>query len=681
MLDDVFQSAVAVVARGDHGVDSGVAELIGFHPVAFHAHAFEGRAAVDDPAARAAAEVVFAVGGHFDHVGAEEVHHVAQLVGKAAAADGVAGIMDGDRIFELVRDLDLAFVDELPIELDGMDHRDRGILPADPAVALIVHGAEGVPAFAHDDVLFYQVGELFQNIATANSRRSVAELMDIRPDTAAVVRNGETLTVDPSEVAVGETIVIKPGEKVPLDCIVKVGSGSVNTAALTGESLPREVSEGSEVLSGCINLTGTLTCTTTKPFGESTVSKILELVENASSKKARAENFITKFARIYTPAVVAGAVLLAFIPPLAGGGSFTEWIMRALNFLVVSCPCALVISVPLSFFGGIGGASREGVLIKGGNYMETLSNAQTAVFDKTGTLTKGEFSVKKITPHGCTEEELLKLAAAAESGSNHPIAQSLAKAAGEIALPEISEYTELAGRGISCICGSKKVFAGNGRLMEQEGISYDKSPISGTAVHIAADGVYMGVIEIGDTLKSNSVKTISELRALGVKTVILTGDSKAAGEAAAKSLGVDEVYTELMPEDKVACTEKLIKETRGRSKNGSVVFVGDGINDAPVLSRADVGIAMGAAGSDAAIEAADIVLMDDDPSKLITAFKISRRTLNIVRQNIVLALAIKALVLVTSALGITNMWAAVFADVGVAVLAILNAMRALRKIK
>lgn len=530
-------------------------------------------------------------------------------------------------------------------------------------------------------MLFYQVGELFQNIATANSRRSVAELMDIRPDTAAVVRNGETLTVDPSEVAVGETIVIKPGEKVPLDCIVKVGSGSVNTAALTGESLPREVSEGSEVLSGCINLTGTLTCTTTKPFGESTVSKILELVENASSKKARAENFITKFARIYTPAVVAGAVLLAFIPPLAGGGSFTEWIMRALNFLVVSCPCALVISVPLSFFGGIGGASREGVLIKGGNYMETLSNAQTAVFDKTSTLTKGEFSVKKITPHGCTEEELLKLAAAAESGSNHPIAQSLAKAAGEIVLPEISEYTELAGRGISCICGGKKVFAGNGRLMEQEGISYDKSPISGTAVHIAADGVYMGVIEIGDTLKSNSVKAISELRALGVKTVILTGDSKAAGEAAAKSLGVDEVYTELMPEDKVACTEKLIKETRGRSKNGSVVFVGDGINDAPVLSRADVGIAMGAAGSDAAIEAADIVLMDDDPSKLITAFKISRRTLNIVRQNIVLALAVKALVLVTSALGITNMWAAVFADVGVAVLAILNAMRALRKIK
>ena len=313
--------------------------------------------------------------------------------------------------------------------------------------------------------------------------------------------------------------------------------------------------------------------------------------------------------------------------------------------------------------------------------METLSNAQTAVFDKTGTLTKGEFSVKKITPHGCTEEELLKLAAAAESGSNHPIAQSLAKAAGEIALPEISEYTELAGRGISCICGGKKVFAGNGRLMEQEGISYDKSPISGTAVHIAADGVYMGVIEIGDTLKSNSVKAISELRALGVKTVILTGDSKAAGEAAAKSLGVDEVYTELMPEDKVVCTEKLIKETRGRSKNGSVVFVGDGINDAPVLSRADVGIAMGAAGSDAAIEAADIVLMDDDPSKLITAFKISRRTLNIVRQNIVLALAVKALVLVTSALGITNMWAAVFADVGVAVLAILNAMRALRKIR
>lgn len=528
-------------------------------------------------------------------------------------------------------------------------------------------------------MLFYQVGELFQNIATSRSRRSVAELMDIRPDSATVLRGGEESQVDPAEVAVGETIVIRPGEKIPLDCTVTEGGSTVNTAALTGESMPREAGPGSELLSGCINLSGTLTCRTTKEFGQSTVSKILELVENASSKKARAENFITRFARIYTPAVVGAAVLLAVIPPLITGGGFSEWIMRALNFLVVSCPCALVISVPMSFFGGIGGASRDGILIKGGSYMETLSKTGTVIFDKTGTLTRGEFSVGRVIPVGCFERELVNIAASAESGSNHPIAQSLARAAeGEISKPERLE--ELAGRGISCFVNGRAVLAGNGRLMEENGIEYDRSDIAGTAVHVAVDGKYAGVIEISDALKPNSAAAVDGLKKMGIKTVMLTGDSKAAAEAAAARLGVDEVFSELLPENKVEQTERLIGEN-GDGKNGSVVFVGDGINDAPVLSRADVGIAMGAAGADAAIEAADIVLMDDDPMKLISAISISRRTLAIVRQNIVLALGVKAAVLVTSAFGITNMWAAVFADVGVAVIAILNAMRTLRKTK
>jgi Cd2+/Zn2+-exporting ATPase len=502
--------------------------------------------------------------------------------------------------------------------------------------------------------------------------------MDIRPDSAVVLRDGETFEVHPTEVAVGESIVIKPGEKIPLDCVVISGESAVNTAALTGESMPREAAEGSELLSGCINLSGTLTCRTTKEFGESTVSKILELVENASSKKAKAENFITKFARVYTPAVVGGAVLLAVLPPIITGGAFSDWVIRALTFLVVSCPCALVISVPMSFFGGIGGASREGVLIKGGSYMETLANAGTVIFDKTGTLTKGEFSVSRVIPHGCTERELLNIAAAAESGSNHPIAQSLAKAADEIsAKPD--EFTELAGFGISCKINGDEVLAGNRRLMENRGIKADGTELAGTAVHIAVNGEYRGVIEISDTLKPDSRSTISELKKLGAKTVILTGDAKAAGQAVAKTLGVDEVYAELLPENKVQQTERLIDESVCK-KSGSVVFVGDGINDAPVLSRADIGIAMGAAGADAAIEAADIVLMDDNPKKLITAIKISRRTLGIVRQNIAFALGVKAIVLVTSALGITNMWLAVFADVGVAVIAILNAMRALKKV-
>ena len=428
------------------------------------------------------------------------------------------------------------------------------------------------------------------------------------------------------------------------------------------------------ILSGCVNLSGTLECRTVKLFGESTVSKILELVENVSSRKAKAENFITKFARIYTPAVVAAAVLLAVVPPLITGGGFVNWLTRALTFLVVSCPCALVISVPLSFFAGIGGASKAGVLIKGGNYMETLARAETVIFDKTGTLTKGEFSVSRVISENCTEDELLKIAAAAESGSNHPIAQSLARSA-DIRGAAVSDFTEIAGRGISCTVNGRKVLAGNARLMSAEGISYKRCELSGTAVHVAADGKYLGVIEISDTLKPDSRWAVSRLKGMNIRTVILTGDARAAGEAAAEKLGVDKVYSELLPEDKVKCAERIIAES---SVKGSVAFVGDGINDAPVLSRADVGIAMGAAGSDAAIEAADIVLMDDNPAKLVTAIAVSRKTLGIVHQNIWLALGVKAAVLVLSALGLANMWAAVFADVGVAALAILNAMRALK---
>ena len=523
-------------------------------------------------------------------------------------------------------------------------------------------------------MLFYQVGELFQSIATARSRNSISELMDIKPDSAVVLRDGEQKQVHPSEVAVGETIVVRPGEKVPIDCIVEKGESSLNTSALTGESLPRDAAEGDQILSGCVNLSGTLECRTVKLFGESTVSKILELVENASSRKAKAENFITKFARIYTPAVVAAAVLLAVVPPLITGGGFVNWLTRALTFLVVSCPCALVISVPLSFFAGIGGASKAGVLIKGGNYMETLARAETVIFDKTGTLTKGEFSVSRVISENCTEDELLKIAAAAESGSNHPIAQSLARSA-DIRGAAISGFTEIAGRGISCTVNGRKVLAGNARLMSAEGISYKRCEISGTAVHVAADGKYLGVIEISDTLKPDSRWAVSRLKGMNIRTVILTGDARAAGEAAAEKLGVDKVYSELLPEDKVKCAERIIAES---SVKGSVAFVGDGINDAPVLSRADVGIAMGAAGSDAAIEAADIVLVDDNPAKLVTAIAVSRKTLGIVHQNIWLALGVKAAVLVLSALGLANMWAAVFADVGVAALAILNAMRALK---
>lgn len=519
---------------------------------------------------------------------------------------------------------------------------------------------------------FFQVGELFQSIATTRSRKSVAALMDIRPDVAAVLRDGQRIEVSPEEVEVGELIEVRPGEKIPIDGEIVSGESTVDTAALTGESLPREVQPGDGVLSGCVNLSGVLTVRTVKPFGESTVSRILELVENAAAKKARAENFITRFARVYTPIVVGLAVGVALVPPLVTHITFSDSIMRALNFLVVSCPCALVISVPMSFFGGIGGASKAGVLIKGGSYMETLSEVGTVIFDKTGTLTKGEFSVTSVNPvSGITNEDLLTLAAAAEQNSNHPIARSVLAAADPSDLPDVGEYHEISGKGIRCTIGGETVLAGNAALME--GVNgFSESSAVGTTIYAARNGEYLGAITLGDTLKPDSKQTIAELKQMGIRTVILTGDSKAVGEAAAAELGVDEVHTELMPADKVALAEKIIADGSGKT-----AFAGDGINDAPVLSRADVGIAMGAYGADAAIEAADIVLMNDRPSDLIKAVRISRKTLRIVKENIWFAIGVKVLVLITSALGFTNMWAAVFADVGVCVLAILNAMRAL----
>ena len=529
-------------------------------------------------------------------------------------------------------------------------------------------------------MLFYQVGELFQNIAVTRSRKSIAALMDIRPDTAVVIRGGDRLEVDPDTVEVGETIEVRAGEKLPLDGVVLSGETSLDTAALTGESLPREVRPGDEVLSGCVNLTGIITVRTTKPFGESTASKILRLVEQSSSKKARSENFITRFARVYTPAVVGAAALLAFLPPLVSSIALRDSVYRALNFLVVSCPCALVISVPMSFFGGIGGASRQGVLIKGGNYLEALSGVDTVIFDKTGTLTLGRPEVKKLlTSEACGEARLVSLAAAAERNSNHPIAQSIIRYASETGaeIPAAEGHTEIAGRGIACTLEGSELLAGNLRLMQERGIAPLTEDNSGTRVHIALGGEYIGCITRGDSLKEGSRDAITALSEMGVDSVILTGDSRAAGEAAAAELGVKTVHTELLPADKVRLAEEIIE----REGKHVTAFVGDGINDAPVLSRADVGLAMGALGSDAAIEAADIVLMNDDPRDIITAIGVSRRTMRIVRENIVFAIGVKLIVLATSALGITNMWAAVFADVGVAVIAILNAMRALKKIR
>ena len=523
-------------------------------------------------------------------------------------------------------------------------------------------------------MLFFEIGELFESVAVGRSRQSISELMNIRPDVANVERGGELETVDPEEVSLGETIVIQPGERVPLDGTVLDGDSTLDTAALTGESMPRTVRAGDEVISGCINLSGVLRVKVEKEFGESTVSKILELVENSSTRKARAENFITRFARYYTPVVCFAALALAVIPPLFAG-EWMMWIKRALTFLIVSCPCALVISIPLSFFGGIGGASRCGILIKGSNYMETLSGVDTVVFDKTGTLTEGSFRVTAVHPDKIPESELLELAALTESYSTHPISRSILEAYGhEPDRSRVTHVEEVAGHGVKAVVDGRQVLAGNERMMRAAGVEPTHCTCVGTIVHLAVDGQYAGHITISDVVKPDSKEAIQELRRAGVKkTVMLTGDSEAVGRRVAEELGLDEAYCGLLPADKVAHVEELM-----RSENGKLAFVGDGINDAPVLARADIGIAMGALGSDAAIEAADVVLMNDKPSKIATAIAISRRTLRIVHENIVFSLAVKLVILVRSALGVTGMWWAVVGDVGVLVLAVLNAMRALR---
>ena len=560
-------------------------------------------------------------------------------------------------------------------------------------------------------MLFYQIGELFQSYAVDKSRKSIASLMDIRPDYANAYRNGNLEKVDPDEVQIGETIVIKPGEKVPLDGRIIEGNTNLDTKALTGEALPREVGKGEDILSGCINLNGTIKVEVTKKFGESTVSKILDLVENASSKKSKSENFITKFARYYTPAVVIIAVVLAIVPPLIiEEASFQDWLYRALSFLVVSCPCALVISIPLSFFGGIGGASKMGILVKGSNYLEALANTEIAVFDKTGTLTEGVFEVQKVEVAKndnqnetkgfvqnnteasinlnnemesartytslITQEELLKIASYAENYSNHPISKSVKKAYGkEIDEKQIINSQELAGRGIEAKIGEQNVLVGNEKLMNEKEIEFTKCNNIGTVLYVAIDGKYAGYILIADKIKDDAKNTIDELKKNNIKqTVMLTGDRKEVGEAVAKEIGIDTVYTELLPDGKVAKVEELLKT---KSEKGKLAFVGDGINDAPVLALADIGIAMGGLGADSAIEAADVVIMTDEPSKIIKAIQLSKKTMKIVKENIVFAIAIKIAVLILSALGISSMWQAVFADVGVSILAILNALRAL----
>ena len=526
-------------------------------------------------------------------------------------------------------------------------------------------------------MLFYQVGELFQSYAVGKSRNSIASLMEIRPDYANVKKGDEIIKVDPDEVQIGDIIVITAGEKIPLDGKVIDGSSMLDTSALTGESVPREVEVGSDILSGSININGVITAEVTKEFEESTVSKILDLVENASSKKSNSEQFITKFARYYTPAVVIMAVLLAVIPPLMiKGATFSDWIYRALAFLVVSCPCALVISIPLSFFGGIGGASKEGILVKGSNYLEALSQTEIAVFDKTGTLTKGVFNVQEIHPQGVSKEELLELTAYAESYSNHPISLSLKEAYGkDIDHQRISDVEELSGHGVTATVDGQKVIAGNIKLMKMMDIPYFEGELIGTVVHVAVDNKYIGYIVIADELKPDAKQAIKELKDADIKQlVMLTGDNQSVGTKVAKELGLDQVYSELLPADKVEKLEELITQ---KSQNGKLAFVGDGINDAPVLARADIGIAMGGLGSDAAIEAADVVIMTDEPSKIATAIKISKKTLKIANQNIIVAIGIKILVLILSALGIATMWSAIFADVGVTILAVLNAFRAL----
>ena len=526
-------------------------------------------------------------------------------------------------------------------------------------------------------MLFYQVGEFFQSWAVGRSRQSIAALMDIRPDYANLEENGSTRRVDPEDVTVGETIVIRPGERVPLDGVVLEGVSTLNTAALTGESLPRDIQPGDDVISGCVNLTGVLRVRTTKEFGDSTVAKILDLVENAGSRKARSEQFITRFARWYTPVVVGSAVLLAVLPPLITGGDWAKWLEQALIFLVISCPCALVISVPLTFFGGIGGASRQGVLVKGSNYLEALARTETVVFDKTGTLTRGVFNVTAIHPDECSEARLLELAALAESYSTHPIARSLREAYGlDIEEGRVTGVEELAGRGVKAEVDGRPVYVGNDRLMEEVGASWHPCHHVGTTVHVAFRGEYLGHIVISDEIKPDAREAIAALKRAGIRrTVMLTGDAQTVGEAVGRELGLDEVHAQLLPADKVDRVERLLAE---KSPKGTLAFVGDGINDAPVLSRSDVGIAMGALGSDAAIEAADVVLMDDKPSKIAAAISIARRTLSIARQNIIFALGVKAVFLIMGLFGVANLWEAVFADVGVSVLANLNATRALK---
>ena len=524
-------------------------------------------------------------------------------------------------------------------------------------------------------MLFYQVGELFQSLAVSKSRRSIAQLMDIRPDSAHVLRGGEEVTVDPDEVQVGETLVVRPGERIALDGVVVEGSSSLDTAALTGESMPRDVEEGQEVSSGCVNLTGLLHLEVTRPFGQSTVARILELVENAAAKKAKAEHFITRFARWYTPAVVLGAAALAIVGGLVTG-HWGEWVRRALIFLVISCPCALVISIPMAFFGGIGGASRQGVLVKGGNYLELLAKTRTVVFDKTGTLTQGKFALSGLYPVREEDEEpLLRWAALAESHSNHPIAQSLRRAwQGDVKDHTVTDVEEIPGRGVCATVDGVEVLAGNAVFLSQHGFTPAQDVPAGTVVHVAAQGRYLGFALIADQVKVHAAKTIAQLKAQGVRTVMLTGDSREVGEQMAQRLGLDQVHAQLLPQDKVDQLEQLLVQ---KPEGTALAYVGDGVNDAPVLSRADVGVAMGGMGSDAAIEAADVVLMDDDPAKLLTAMSIARKCRAIVIQNIVFALGVKGLFLAMGAFGVATMWEAVFADVGVAVIAILNASRML----
>ena len=569
----------------------------------------------------------------------------------------------------------------LEIVLKAIRNITRGkVFDENFLMAVATIGAFGIGEFpeAVAVMLFYQVGELFQSYAVDKSRKSISSLMDIRPDYANVKRENEVLKVSPEDVKIGELIVVKPGEKVPLDGVIEEGKSMLDTSSLTGESIPQDVSAGDSVLSGCINKSGLLTIKVTKEFGESTVSKILDLVENASSKKSKSENFITKFAKYYTPAVVIIAVLLAIVPPIIiKGAVFTDWLYRALTFLVVSCPCALVISIPLGFFGGIGGASKKGILVKGSNYLEAIAQTEIVVFDKTGTLTQGNFEVQKIEAVDIEKEELLELAAYAENHSNHPISLSVKDAyKNKIDMQKITQTEEIAGLGVKAVIDGKKVLVGNDKLMIESGIEYNKSTDIGTILYVAIDNKFAGYIVIADKIKDDSKKTIEILKENNIKkTVMLTGDKKQVGEHVADILGLDEVYTELLPDGKVKKVEELLKQ---KSEKGKLVFVGDGINDAPVLALADIGIAMGGLGSDAAIEAADVVIMTDEPSKIGNAIQISKKTMRIVRENIIFSLVVKIAVLILTACGLSTMWEAVFADVGVSIIAILNSLRALR---